>query len=244
MGKYSHSNPFVARVGTYVEPIISSIYSILCLFRAGFNLFTWRDPFLTFLLSFVCGLASIILFFFPWRIFLFAVGLFVVGPQNWALRVLREQGHLPETKKKDINNDIVSGDEIPMEQPLFTAESRKTGNDPRKPNDLSADPREVHHVVVPYSPLFYQRCNDWPPEPQYSKAVPYVGDPSEPSRRFANSASDARSVMSFESRGLMKFRRRLLRKRANTASSTQSRKSLRSRYVRSRSSSGDSFKTK
>jgi hypothetical protein len=68
LGKYSHANPFVARVGTYVEPIVSSMYSILCFFRAGFNIVTWRDPFLTFLLSFFLMIASLVLFFFPWYV--------------------------------------------------------------------------------------------------------------------------------------------------------------------------------
>ena len=181
MGQYSHSNPFVARVGMYVEPIIGSSYSILCLFRAGFNVVTWRDPMLTFWLSFFCGVLSIILFFFPWRIFLFLVGVLLVGPQNWLVRILREKGRLPPapayTSKR--NDDKTGKDEsytdIPTDKPVFTTECRKMGNGPRKPVDPSVDPREIHHVVVPYSALCHQRCNDWPPEPQYAQVKRKTG---------------------------------------------------------------------
>lgn len=178
MGQYSHSNPFVARVGMYVEPIIGSTYSILCLFRAGFNITTWQDPMLTFWVSLVCGILSLILFFFPWRIFLFIVGVVLVGPQNWVIRILREQGRLPpapkyRSKKGDssaANHENIS--EIPTDKPVFTKECRMSGNGPRKPIDPSVDPREIHHVVVPYSALCHQRCNDWPPEPQYACVEP------------------------------------------------------------------------
>lgn len=64
IGAYSHSNPFVARVGLYVDPIVSSLYSFLCLFRAGFNALTWQDPMLTFWLSLFAGILSIVLFSF------------------------------------------------------------------------------------------------------------------------------------------------------------------------------------
>lgn len=174
MGQYSHSNPFVARVGMYVEPIIGSTYSLLCFFRAGFNVVTWRDPILTFWLSFGCGIIVIILFFFPWRIFLFVVGFLVVGPQNWVIRILREQGHLSpvpkyENKTKAGSTEIDDLHDFLLSQPVFTKDNRKSGNDPRRPTDPTIDRREIHHVVVPYGPLVHQRCNDWPPEPEYAQ---------------------------------------------------------------------------
>jgi hypothetical protein len=172
IGQYSHPNPFVARVGTYVEPIIGSSYSLLCLFRAGFNVVTWRDPMLTFWLSLGCGIIAMLLWFFPWRLFLFGIGIWLVGPQNWAFRILREQGYIsshPNNRmSKDVENNV-KFDVIPTSQPVFTTESRKQGNDPWRQNNSSIDPREIHHVVVPYGPLMYQRCNDWPPEPEYAQ---------------------------------------------------------------------------
>jgi hypothetical protein len=179
IGQYSHPNPFVARVGTYVEPIIGSSYSLLCLFRAGFNVVTWRDPMLTFWLSFGCVILAVALWFFPWRLFLFFVGIWLVGPQNWAFRILREQGYVTvDAKQHNKSKDeiVVNYDEVPSSQPIFTADCRKQGNDPQTPNLSSIDPKEIHHIVVPYGPLMYQRCNDWPPEPEYAQVVSTVNE--------------------------------------------------------------------
>jgi hypothetical protein len=163
VGQYSHSNPFVARVGLYVEPIIGSVNSFLCLFRAGYNVFTWRDPMLTFWVSFFVGLLALILFIFPWRIFLFGLGVVLVGPQNWIIRILRERGHLPPIRKRGVEMaGEFSGN--PTDQPVFSFHYRKPGKQ-------DVDEREVHHVVVPYSPLMYQRFYDWPPEPQYAQVT-------------------------------------------------------------------------
>ena len=83
VAKYSNSNPFIARMGLYVEPIIGSLYSFLCLFRAGFNVATWQDPMFTFLLSLFSVCLSIVLFLFPWRQFLFVFGFWLVGTKRF-----------------------------------------------------------------------------------------------------------------------------------------------------------------
>jgi hypothetical protein len=180
VGQYSHSNPFVARVGLYVDPIIGSLYSFLCLFRAGFNVFTWQDPILTFWLSLVSGCLAFVLFFFPWRLFLFLSGFWFVGPQNWIIRILRERGHLPPLKKRSPEDNQKKEEDRPLEgQPIFTENHRKVGNDKQMAaGDI--DPREVHSVVVPCSPMMYQRFYDWPPEPMYAQVKP---DASEEARR-------------------------------------------------------------
>lgn len=228
MGQYSHSNPFVARVGMYVEPIIGSSYSILCLFRAGFNVVTWRDPMLTFWLSLICGILSIILFFFPWRIFLFIVGVALVGPHNWVIRILREQGRLPPAPKYSSKKENVSAaddddfSELPTDRPVFTRDCRRSGNEPMKPVDSSVDPREIHHVVVPYGPLCHQRCNDWPPEPQYARVERKTdGDASKGNlagavqfRRPASFGSEHSSAGESTNR-FGRLRRRLRTKRSN-----------------------------
>jgi hypothetical protein len=170
VGQYSHSNPFIARLGLFVEPIISSVYSFLCLFRAVFNVYTWRDPMLTFWLSIFGIILAAILFVFPWRIFLFVLGVAVVGPQNWAIRVLRANGHLPPIRVKpppEVDPDSLKNEQaLPTGQPIFCSHSRQ-GNAPAKPSDI--DSREVQRIVVPYNPLIYQRFYDWPPEPQYAQ---------------------------------------------------------------------------
>lgn len=70
----------------YIAPGLEGIKVGLSVWRAGFNLFAWSDPFLTFL--FLCG--CIFLFFlliiFPWRIFFFLMGCGALGPQVRACR--------------------------------------------------------------------------------------------------------------------------------------------------------------
>jgi hypothetical protein len=180
VGQYSHSNPFVARVGLYVDPIIQSLYSFLCLFRAGFNVFTWQDPILTFWLSLFSLCLAFILFFFPWRLFLFLSGFWFVGPQNWIIRILRERGHLPPIKKRSPEDSKKKEEDRPIEgQPMFTENHRKHGNETLV-TPTGIDPREVHCVVVPCSPMMYQRFYDWPPEPMFAQVKP---DASEEARR-------------------------------------------------------------
>lgn len=176
LGQYSYSNPFVARVGMYVEPIIGSAYSFLCLFRAGFNIVTWRDPILTFWVSLFSGILVVVLFIFPWRIFLAFLGIFLVGPQNLIIRIMRERGHLPaateyqiQNRKHQFTEEIT---EWPTDVPVFTVDDLRPGNEPfRNLKPDVDDPREIHHVPVPYSPLIYQRCYDWPPETQYARVT-------------------------------------------------------------------------
>jgi hypothetical protein len=199
LGKYSYSNPFVSRVGLYVEPIIGSAYSFLCLFRAGFNVITWRDPMLTFWVSLFCGLLVIVLFVFPWRLFLFVVGVLLVGPQNWLIRILRQHGHLPpehgyKSSNKMLHMFTEEIKEIPTDVPIITAADRKPGNEPRSSKKIQDDPREIHHVVIPTTPLIYQRCYDWPPEPKYSNVTQDTTIEEEEKPRL--SRWDAASTMS------------------------------------------------
>lgn len=172
VGEYSHNNPFVARLGLYVEPIVESALSFLCFFRALFNAVTWQDPLLTFWLSIFLILLSAVLFIFPWRIFLFLVGGFLVGPQNYVIRKLRERGHLPPRKKptrQHVERQVEQGPVAYCHVGLHGI----LGPRPRP----EADPREVQHVVVPYGPLMYQRFYDWPPEPQFAQVR--AEDPSQ-----------------------------------------------------------------
>jgi X-X-X-Leu-X-X-Gly heptad repeat protein len=208
VGQYSHSNPFIARLGLFVEPIISSVYSFLCLFRAVFNVYTWRDPMLTFWLSVFGIVLAAILFVFPWRIFLFVLGVAVVGPQNWAIRVLRAKGHLPPIRVKpppEVDPDFLKNERaLPTGQPIFCSNSRQPGNAPAKPSDI--DEREVQRIVVPYNPLIYQRFYDWPPEPQYAQVKAEHLD--EQQRKALNSVAPRRSG----SREVGRIRRRFSRR--------------------------------
>ena len=164
VGQYSHSNPVVARVGQYVEPIIGASHSFLCAFRALFNVMTWRDPFLTFWVSLIGFALVVILFIFPWRLALFGLGLWFVGPQNWGVRVLRKRGILPP-KKERTKEAAPENMEVPSDQIVFKGHISQ--DDKRKPHS-QADPKEIQYVVVPYSPLMSQRFYDWPPERDYA----------------------------------------------------------------------------
>lgn len=229
--QYSNSNPFVARVGLYVEPIIGSAYSFLCVFRAGFNVMTWRDPMLTFWLSVFCSALSAILFIFPWRIFLFGLGFFLVGPQNWVIRILREKGHLPPLpprKQKDSDeDDFESG--VPVDQPVFTSSDRQSGSKRLKNSSDEkdkVDPREVHRVVVPYSPLIYHRFYDWPPEPQYAQVKRDANDDARP-RRLQVSTLYTGGGNSIVSNGGV-ARRSFIANRSMQSSATESTRNLQS----------------
>jgi putative membrane protein len=205
VGQYSHSNPFIARLGLFGEPIISSVYSFLCLFRAIFNVYTWRDPMLTFWLSIFGVILAAILFIFPWRIFLFVLGIALVGPQNWAIRVLRARGRLPPIRVKPPSIDQKENEEgLPTDQPIFCSHSRQHGNAPSKPSDI--DSREVQRIVVPYNPLIYQRFYDWPPEPQYAQVKADHMD--EQQRKNLNASAHRRTAIREVGRIRRRFHRR------------------------------------
>jgi len=196
VGQYSHSNPVVARVGQYVEPIVGASHSFLCAFRALFNVMTWRDPFLTFWVSLFGFALVIILFIFPWRLFLFFFGLWFVGPQNYAIRIMRKRGILPPKKIPELEagaEDMeVSADQVVFQGHISQDEKKKA----HKP----VDPREVQYAVVPYSPLMSQRFYDWPPERDYAQVRPDVQQ-----SRFVRSNSSFgadRHAVSFGSRSV------------------------------------------
>ena len=81
LGEYSSGNMIVSRVAPFVEPVVGAANGFLSLFRALFNIFTWRDPFLSFWVTLLSAMLAAILFVFPWRLVLFVVGIVVVGPQ-------------------------------------------------------------------------------------------------------------------------------------------------------------------
>jgi len=170
-GQYSHGNIIVSRIGQYLEPLVGGAQAWLCGCRAAVNIYTWQDPFLSFWVSLLGIVTVAILFVFPWRIFLFAVGLLVVGPQNYIFRWAKEsrERRKPQPPRpRSISSDEVSLIErFPDDQQLFAGHPAL--NHLAAPIDQNQiDPREVHYVVVPYSPLMYQRFYDWPPESAYA----------------------------------------------------------------------------
>lgn len=210
-GPYSSAIPIVARVGMYLGPIIGATQSGLCLTRALYNLFTWRDPILSFWLTVILLVAVAVLTIFPWRLFFFVTGFLIVGPQNYVLRIMSERGTTPKflsdfkEKRKQARAARIAErqrvKDIPRNQPILSCHT-SDNSAPTKLTIEDVDPREVHEVCVPYTQLMYHRMYDWPPEATYSKCEPTVVyeervAPKPTRARSANSTSDLRSF--FES---------------------------------------------
>jgi hypothetical protein len=189
VGPYSSSNPVIARIGMYMEPVVDAIQCVLAITRVVYNVLTWRDPMLSFWVTVLFILSSIILFFFPWRLFLFAIGLGIFGPQNWILRALNEKKMAPACVKqllihmksssrihsfKNIHNvkrAVIPKVDVTIQQPIISCHT----SDNSTPVQLShggVDPLSLRQVCVPYSQLNgTQRFYDWPPEPYYAKCT-------------------------------------------------------------------------
>jgi hypothetical protein len=167
INKYSVGNPWIAKVGVIVQPIVEIALEWLCLFRALFNIFTWRDPILSFWISIIGPVLVVVLHVFPWRWVMGIVGLLVMGPQNWFLRVMRERkgDEEPFDVDKIVKKKRAKKEPKPEELPLFSMYAP----DNRPVSNSDVDQSNVRKIVVPYSPLMYQRFYDWPPENEYAR---------------------------------------------------------------------------
>mmetsp|Transcript_24516 Transcript_24516/g.43496 ORF Transcript_24516/g.43496 Transcript_24516/m.43496 type:complete len:1083 (+) Transcript_24516:2-3250(+) len=84
-------NPIVRITSSFLGPLMRIIRIVIYAVRIGFNLCSWRDPYLTFwLFAFLCTLAFVLLIF-PWRTFSFLSTLVLLGPQNIAVRKYLER---------------------------------------------------------------------------------------------------------------------------------------------------------
>jgi hypothetical protein len=223
INKYSVGNPWIAKVGVIVQPIVEIALEWLCLFRALFNIFTWRDPILSFWISIIGPVLVVVLHIFPWRWVMGIVGLLVMGPQNWLLRVMREQKEDYEpfdadkiVKKKRAKKETESERE-PEELPLFSMYAP----DNRPVNNSDVDQSNVRKIVVPYSPLMYQRFYDWPPEYEYARvraedpprSDPQAITPMESYSLRAESVDSERSRSRWFPRSLVKGMQRIRRRK-------------------------------
>jgi hypothetical protein len=175
IGKYSHPNPLVAKLAVIVQPIVEIAIGWLCLFRAAFNAFTWRDPILSFWISVLGPLLVLALHLFPWRLAAFVVGIVLVGPQNWLLRLIRESKDGYEepnidmvVKKKKLNKEQV-------DEKVHYFSSYAPDNQPIDEDEL--DKSDLRLIVNPHSQLMYGRFYDWPPEPDYASV--YASGPPQ-----------------------------------------------------------------
>mmetsp|Transcript_25742 Transcript_25742/g.36318 ORF Transcript_25742/g.36318 Transcript_25742/m.36318 type:complete len:1132 (-) Transcript_25742:170-3565(-) len=162
---YSHPNGVVAKLGLFIEPITGIALAFLSLFRAIFNVFTWRDPICTFWVSVIVPVLIVFLHCFPWRGFMLLVGLVAFGPQNWLIRILKERhgDNKVDRNKQESDKKSPTLEELSNDQPVF----RSTFTTEHKHNEAD----RVTKIRVPYSPIKYQRFYDWPPEPQFGRVI-------------------------------------------------------------------------
>jgi len=131
------------------------------IFRFLFNLFTWRDPYLTFWFSNLLFCLIIVLIVFPWRLFFFSLALVLLGPQNWIFqekiknkirKVMQKSKQKKEKKQADSEKD-----------PLLT----KTDH-----TDTWSKLDNRQGIVVPYGMIRRERFYHWPPYSDLSSALP------------------------------------------------------------------------
>jgi hypothetical protein len=189
IGPFSSSNPVTARIGMYMEPLVDAMQCVLAMTRVVYNVLTWRDPMLSFWVTALFIVSSIVLFLFPWRLFLCVVGLGSFGPQNWILRELNDKNMAPVCverllasmkssnridsfkRNRKVKRSVIQKVDDITNQPIISCHT----SDNSVPAHLShgdVDPRSLHQVCVPYSQLNgTQRFYDWPPESQYAKCT-------------------------------------------------------------------------
>ena len=188
-GQFSQWNPIVTKFSDQFQPLIRIFCVMLSLYRSIYNIFTWRDPYLSFWFSLLCLLTTIVMVLFPWRPCLFVVGLVAFGPQNWLVRLFRERMKSSDESNRPSrflrafrelmrSSEDDGGDDKPTKrnrmalegepQPVFFAHAPASKP---IPEPHMKDAVGSQHVVVPYSPLLSQRFYDWPPDPKYARVI-------------------------------------------------------------------------
>lgn len=110
LGVNAHANPVVAKTAIFLGPIVSMMQLGLSITRALFNAFMWKDPYLSFWMSLFLLLFTFVFALFPWRLFMFLLGVIAVGPQNWAIRLLKrafkaEKGKWPHGDEGELETE-------------------------------------------------------------------------------------------------------------------------------------------
>jgi hypothetical protein len=81
IGTNKYNSPITSKIAGYFAPSLEILKLGLSIFRAIFNLFMWRDQYLTFLFLLGAVVLLCVLLVFPWRLFFFALGIGAFGPQ-------------------------------------------------------------------------------------------------------------------------------------------------------------------
>jgi len=167
INQYSHSNPWINRVALVMQPMVEIAQAFLFALRAVFNVFTWQDPILCFWICFVGPFLAVLLYIAPYRILFGIMGVYVIGPQNFVLRLYRETraGYQPPDFDTIVKKKKIEKVEDFQEMQFFSSEA--PGNQQIKFRNI--DPTQVKQIVVPSNVLTYNRFYDWPPEPEYAR---------------------------------------------------------------------------
>lgn len=184
INKYSHANPWMNRVAVVIQPLVEIAQAWLFLLRALFNVFTWQDPILSFWLAIGGPVLVVVLYLLPYRVLFTILGWYLVGPQNYAMRLYQESrpGYQPPDFDKIVKTKRPKKEEKYEDSLFFSSEA--PGNQQIKFKNV--DPTQVKQLVVPSNMLKYNRFYDWPPEPEYCRV--YASPP--PRNQHASRAID------------------------------------------------------
>jgi len=181
------SNPVSARLADYLGPIVTILRTNNQIARAAFNLFTWKDPYLSFWVGWLLFFLIIFSLVFPYRLFAFVSGLAFVGPQNLLLRIWRERR--PSATKEN-SQLLEKGETLPCRSATLSKLTQRKSRWKRKtPNDkaistgngdTSADNMGIQASSVPqyFFSSHTHLVNGTMPQPTSSEAdyelvVPY-----------------------------------------------------------------------
>lgn len=79
--QFRSANPVTRIASSFLGPLMRMFRIFLFLVRISFNISTWRDPYLSFLVFVALSILCLVLVVFPWRTFLFFASVGAVGPQ-------------------------------------------------------------------------------------------------------------------------------------------------------------------
>ncbi|KAG7340919.1 glutamine amidotransferases class-II [Nitzschia inconspicua] len=194
INKYSNANAWINRVAVVIQPIIEMAQAPLFLFRALFNILTWQDPMLSFWVTFLCPGAALVLYLMPYRFVFGVLGLYLVGPQNYVIRLYNESrpGYQPPDFDTIVKKKKPEKEENYHELQFFSSEA--PGNQVIRFKNV--DPAQVRQIVVPTNVLKYSRFYDWPPEPEYARAYASAPPRSQHVGRGPSAHSDDDSDVS------------------------------------------------
>lgn len=154
-------NPIRRRMNPLLGIVMKCFEIQLFVIRATFNVFTWKDPMLSFWFSVLVLCLVISLILFPWRLFFFVVGLLCFGPQNYFLLHLNGAKCLslfkPTPAKRNSDRDsLMSVAADVSKSPLLFRNNAHMKSDGKR-----------REVIVPGGDCVFRgnRFYDWPPDP-------------------------------------------------------------------------------